>query len=243
MRLWANPQYRKLHFTPEHCDNLSLARAKLWADPEYKTRVSASISKSWRNPSVRKAHLEGMQNSPHAESRMCKISSCNRRRAKDPMYRRRVSEGLLKSYACGNSKPLGRGRHSKSGYFKASCGTKYYYQSSWELAVLLILNGQPGVKMLPRIGVGYSHKGKCHTYFPDGLFEYRRKTYMYEVKPLVWLRWAFRYDLRIVTKLHAAVEYCRERGLTFLLITEYPATFKECFHENLSKSEQMLGRN
>lgn len=58
------PNKKKKTLTPEHRANISKARKKMWADPEFKARVSKKMSeavkKAWADPEVKARRLVKM---------------------------------------------------------------------------------------------------------------------------------------------------------------------------------------
>lgn len=116
------------------------------------------------------------------------------------------------------------------------------YRSGWELKFLEWLDSNEAVTRYGSeiISIVYKNllKGKTSFYIPDMYFEYidnqgKLQKYLIEIKPMSQAKLSEAKDgydrLRNVVnicKWESAIKYCKKRGITFKVLTEYDLGFK-----------------
>ena len=134
-----------------------------------------------------------------------------------------------------NLRPNRSGRY-RQGYIDPSQCKKYVgdtpitYRSSWEKTFVQWLERSPKVEAWGSESVPISYiysDGKQHTYYPDFVVKMNGEIYIIEIKPANQCRppskpypYAIEQWNKNQAKWSAAREWCEERGMKFMIITE-----------------------
>ena len=114
-----------------------------------------------------------------------------------------------------------KGHYHTGAYTSTKTGQVCKYRSGWELAYLTYLDSHAAVKDFGYESVKIPYvsnvrSGKVRNYYPDFLIEFvDGSQQLVEIKPSKRVK-----QVRVQKKLRAAEQWCREHGVTLVVITE-----------------------
>lgn len=223
-RLWSSPkkaaEIRSKQSTfcksPEGRKQRSEHFKNLWKTESYRKAISENTRKSWKKDrSIRIANISAAW-TPKKRAEWGKHQS-----AMMKSVRAKVSKTMRSKFASGELTPTcGTAKEYKQGWLETNKGGKIFYRSSWEQALLEILDSSLVVKSVKAqpFGISYKFGGKRRTYFPDFLVTLKDgRVFLVEVKG--------RRDIdtgKEKAKIKAGKLYCQSKGIEFVLLAEKP---------------------
>ncbi len=158
-------------------------------------------------------HNKSFLNKHHTEYTKLKISETQSGKILTKEHSENISKGVSKCYL------EGRFKHKCGKFYSNKNKKSYYYRSSWEKMFMEQLENDENVEKYLYEGfiINYELNNKIRRYLPDFLIYYKNKTR--ELIEIGQKNFKTK-NLKEISKLNAAKEYCNLRNISFRILTE-----------------------
>lgn len=217
---------------PERAVKQGITISNNYKNPEYSKKMSEAISKSNSSPEVKEKISKGLrrhyydhENRKKAKVRMTEIN--RRRDVRESRSRglkrkwQNPSERMLNPILKSTGKRKGKLGANRSTIFSPYENKEIKLDSGWERSYFLNCLKNKGIVSVIRcpFSIQYTNynDGDIHSYVPDFLVEYRDGSkLLVEIKPHY-----LKYNKNIIRKSIAAMRYCKEMGIRYIVLTEF----------------------